>query len=252
MPAAPDLGPRLELLGPYDLVSNRGKVVTYRARDRETREEVLAWVLKKHLARDEGVRTALAFGLDALSRLDHPGVMQVVDLRLSDDVVYFVKKTPGRTLSHWLRAGTVFTEADAVSIARSLLDALAHAHERGVQFGNIKPSNVVVDLDYREGSFRCRMRSLRGIDQEATFQTVRLAHPVTEGHVYLADEDGLPLVCLHPLVIVAECPKCDEHEMFFFESAGDERAHYFSFDHSHQLSEEALLAELVEHGYVAT
>lgn len=53
-------------------------------------------------------------------------------------------------------------------------------------------------------------------------------------------------------MIAAVCPKNDEREMFFFESADDGRAHCVSFDHSHQRSEEALPAELIEHVYVVT
>lgn len=81
----------------------------------------------------------------AVGRLHHPGIVAVHDYGVQDDQAYLVMEyVEGRHLGHCLREATLLPDADVISVMTQLLDALQHAHERGVWHRDIKPSNLMV------------------------------------------------------------------------------------------------------------
>ncbi len=130
-------------------LSNQSKLWTHDAIDRQTGERVLAIALRPAWARDPAVRAEYEFGLDALGRLDHPGILPIrarfVDA-VAGELVYITDPLPAttRSLSRLVIEGAVFSEAEIVAIASRTLDAVGHAHARGVIFGNVKPANIIV------------------------------------------------------------------------------------------------------------
>lgn len=86
----------------------------------------------------------------AAGRLSHPGIVAVYEYGQSDEHDYIAMEyLQGCTLSQYFARDTVFLEADIVSIMAQLLDALGHAHDRGVWHRDIKPSNLVIMKDGR-------------------------------------------------------------------------------------------------------
>jgi eukaryotic-like serine/threonine-protein kinase len=79
------------------------------------------------------------------ARLDHPGCVRVLDVGATPDGHRFLAMDllDGPTLRAHLAAGGLAV-AEAVRIAVALLDALAHAHERGVIHRDVKPENVML------------------------------------------------------------------------------------------------------------
>jgi serine/threonine protein kinase len=83
----------------------------------------------------------------ALSRLHHPGIVQLFDAGTDDGDAYLVLElVDGRTLSDLLRQGPL-PPAQVEHIGRQLAEALAHAHELGVVHRDISPANVLVHDD---------------------------------------------------------------------------------------------------------
>ena len=82
----------------------------------------------------------------AIARLDHPGCVRVLDHgRTAEGAQYLAMELiEGTTLATALHEGGPFAPARAASIARSLLAALAHAHDRGVLHRDLKPANVIL------------------------------------------------------------------------------------------------------------
>ncbi len=81
----------------------------------------------------------------AIARLDHPGCVRVLDYGTADGAPYLAMELlEGRTLAAALRDEDAFSTARAVSVARALLAALAHAHGRGVLHRDVKPENVIL------------------------------------------------------------------------------------------------------------
>ena len=91
---------------------------------------------------------ALRFEREArtVARLDHPGCVRILDYGHTEQRVPFIamELLEGPTLAAVLESEGQLSTRRAVYVARSLLAALAHAHEHGVIHRDVKPENVML------------------------------------------------------------------------------------------------------------
>lgn len=81
----------------------------------------------------------------AAGRLSHPGIVAVYDFGRDQQVSYIAMEfVEGRSLASYLTAKVRFTDTDIVGIMSQLLDALGHAHDKGVWHRDIKPANIIM------------------------------------------------------------------------------------------------------------
>jgi hypothetical protein len=81
----------------------------------------------------------------AVARLRHPHCARVLALGRDDDHVYVAYEyVPGRTLREAMRAGAL-DDRSAVEAAAQVLEALAHAHHRGIVHRDVKPANILLE-----------------------------------------------------------------------------------------------------------
>jgi serine/threonine protein kinase/tetratricopeptide (TPR) repeat protein len=118
-------------------------------------------VLNPDLARDDWAHEAFTNEVRAAAGLEHPGIMMLLDQgmvspeeaslsqgQVQDGSPYLVMElVDGRPLHHW--AGRL-SWPHIHSVLRQLLEALAHSHARGVIHRDIKPGNVLVEVDARK------------------------------------------------------------------------------------------------------
>ncbi len=96
----------------------------------------------------EQFRERLALEARALSRLAHPNVVQVLTAGVTGDarrLPFFVMELlEGRTLRETLEHKGKLDAWFALTIATQVLDALEHAHGRGIVHRDVKPENIFI------------------------------------------------------------------------------------------------------------
>jgi serine/threonine protein kinase len=81
----------------------------------------------------------------AAAQLDHPNIVALHDAGREESRCWIAYQfVPGQTLAQRFE-GKPIRAREAAKIARSLADALHHAHVRGVFHRDIKPSNIIFD-----------------------------------------------------------------------------------------------------------
>lgn len=89
--------------------------------------------------------------VDILKNLSHTYIPQVYDFIQEDGVVYTVEDyIPGKSLDKYLKEGKRFSQAQIITWACQLLEALSYLHSRppyGILHGDLKPANVMLRAD---------------------------------------------------------------------------------------------------------
>ncbi|HEX6813838.1 MAG TPA: serine/threonine-protein kinase [Planctomycetota bacterium] len=152
-PACPHChgAPVPEQLGPFALqrlVAAGGMGEVYLARHKELGTEVALKLLPAMpLQAAASVRERFAREARLTARVQHPGVVRVLDADVAGDRPWLVLEyVDGQTLRHRLAQGPL-PVVEAARIAASTADVLAAAHEHGVLHRDIKPDNVMLSRD---------------------------------------------------------------------------------------------------------
>lgn len=139
--ALPDRELVLERYRPLRPLGRGGSGSVWLSRDERTGLDVALKIVPR-----EGKRAARAEReMQAASRLRHPRCVRAYEYGEDDGHVYIAYEfVQGRTLREVLRHDGL-SDGDAVEAAAQMLEALAHAHTRGVVHRDVKPSNVLLE-----------------------------------------------------------------------------------------------------------
>lgn len=85
--------------------------------------------------------------IEAMARLDHPGIAKIFEAGHADGYPYFVmERVEGRTLDEHVATAP---RATRLALFAAICDAVHHAHVKGIFHRDLKPSNVMVRPDGR-------------------------------------------------------------------------------------------------------
>lgn len=148
-------------LGPFRLLELAGRGATarvWRAEHRATGAPVAVKILTSVRSQAPALRDAFAREVRAVARLDHGAIIRLHDYGEVPKVLSLVAARRGHSIPpdapylvmDWQGGGTLATRQGRMRFAElratllTLLDALAHAHARGVIHRDLKPANVML------------------------------------------------------------------------------------------------------------
>lgn len=144
------IGKRLD--GRYliqSLVGVGGMANVYRGVDEKTGNAIAVKVLKEESLDNEELVRRFKNESKAISILDHPNIVKVYDVSVTDRLQYIVMEyVDGITLKEYLKQrGGALTWKETVHFATQVLGALQHAHSKGIIHRDVKPQNIMLLAD---------------------------------------------------------------------------------------------------------
>jgi serine/threonine protein kinase/Tol biopolymer transport system component len=137
-------------VGSYEvrsLLGAGGMGEVYRARDTRLNRDVALKILPSLFALDPERLARFRLEAQTLASLNHPNIAQIYGIEETGGVYALVLElVDGPTLADRITRGPL-PLAEALAIARQLIDALQAAHERGVAHRDLKPANITVRPD---------------------------------------------------------------------------------------------------------
>lgn len=129
----------------YELVGVGGMALVYRAYDLLDQRTVAIKILKDEFLHNAEFIRRFKNESKAIALLSHPNIIRVYDVSFGDQIQYIVEEfIDGITLRQYLDQQTEVNLQEAIHFTVEILQALQHAHERGIVHRDIKPQNIMV------------------------------------------------------------------------------------------------------------
>lgn len=134
-------------LGSFEIIERLGAGgmgEVYRAHDTRLQRDVAIKILQLGETADGATRKRLLREARAAAGLNHPFICTIHEVGEADGLAYIAMEyVDGRSLGAVIGGGSL-SMVDALRVGRQLADGLAHAHDRGIVHGDLKPANVIV------------------------------------------------------------------------------------------------------------
>jgi serine/threonine protein kinase len=125
--------------------------IVYQAHDRELGRVVAVKRLADNLSHDRSYRDRFLREAQLAARLSHPRLVRVYDFGHDPDGRPFIvmEYVEGGSLAETLARDGLLVPARVVAVARDCCSGLAYAHAAGLVHRDLKPQNLLLDLDGR-------------------------------------------------------------------------------------------------------
>ena len=173
------LDDRYEIL---EVIGSGGMAVVYKAKCHRLNRLVAIKILRPDLMMDDDIRRRFHAEAQAVAMLSSPNIVSVYDVGQYDGADYIVMELiEGITLKEYMqKRGGCLNWREALHFMTQIMQALRHAHSRGIVHRDIKPQNIMV---LRDGSVKVAdfgiariMDSQKTMTQEA-FGSVHYVSP---------------------------------------------------------------------------
>ena len=190
-------------IGHYEVIEKLGEGgmgAVYKARDSHLDRSVAIKVLSAGSVANRERRRRFAFEAKAASALNHPNIVTIYDIDVTDGVDFIaMEHVAGQTLEELIPAGGM-EPAQAIQFGAQIADALAAAHQSGIVHRDLKPSNIMVNeqgrvkvLDFGLAKLIEPVAGEEGETRTATTQTREGAILGTASYMAPEQAEGKPV-----------------------------------------------------------
>jgi serine/threonine protein kinase len=117
-------------------------------RDSDKTQSVALKVLKADISDDSNRVKRFKQEALAISKLEHPNIIRILETGGEETLYIAMEYIPGGTLCDRLKTGPLPRD-EAVHILRHIGEALTLAHEQGIIHRDIKPGNILLDMNQK-------------------------------------------------------------------------------------------------------
>ncbi len=130
-------------------MARSGMASIYRATDMRTGRQVAIKIPHPDMEADPVLFDRFKREIEIGEKLDHPGVMKVLDSGEPGQVYMVMEWVEGRLLRKLLAENRKFPMERARTIVIAICDALDYIHRNGVVHRDLKPENIMIDGEDR-------------------------------------------------------------------------------------------------------
>ena len=124
-----------------------GMAVVYEADDLQIGRKVAVKMLKDDIKEDELELKRFINESKAIAMMSHPNIVQIFDVSVKSEGEHqyiVMELINGITLKDYISKAGSLKWQEAIGYVRQILQALAHAHEKGIIHRDVKPHNVML------------------------------------------------------------------------------------------------------------
>jgi tRNA A-37 threonylcarbamoyl transferase component Bud32 len=118
----------------------------YLAQEELSGNQAAIKVLAAELAQEVGFLNRFQREIDALAKLDHPGIVRFYESGCENGYYFYAMEyVEGLSLEQLLDEQSRFNWKDVLNVALQVAPALRHVHDHGIIHRDIKPSNLILN-----------------------------------------------------------------------------------------------------------